>query len=125
MRRDSKDPEWIKCKSAVDKRDKRQCQFERCLSAKEYHQLRRGSPSSLDRAHILSAASRPDKIYNPNNVITLKRYIHRRMDDWQCPLTGEPADANTHFWWWKRIKTHSMEAYDPYIDYELELLGII
>ena len=124
-RRSSDDPKWVETKKIVDKRDKRQCQFERCLTAKESYQLEKGSPVTLDRAHILSAANYPDQIYNPKNVITLKRFIHRRMDDYQCPLTGSPVNKNLHFFWWYRILKKSTELYNDNTDYELELLVAI
>ena len=120
-RRSSDDPLWVEAKKQIDKRDKHQCQFERCLTAKEFHQLRPGSPKNLDRAHIFSAANFPNLLYTLKNVITLRRYIHQRMDDYQCPLTGDPIEINQHYWWWIRILNHSTEAYNELIDYE-ELL---
>lgn len=120
-RRSSDDPQWIETKKIIDKRDKRCCQFERCLSAKEFYQLQKGSPTTLDRAHIFGAAAHLELIYNPKNIITLRRFIHRRMDDYQNPLNGETIDIKEHFYWWYRIKNHKVADYDPEIDYELLL----
>ena len=124
-RRGKNDIYWENCKQQVDKRDKRTCQFIRCLLAKEAYSLKTGSPAILDRAHIFAASSHPNLIYNVNNVITLSRYIHRRMDDYQDPLTGDPIDVNTHYYWWLRIKTHKFVEYDADTDYEQELTRII
>jgi len=124
-RRSADDPKWLATKSIVDKRDKRSCQFARCLSAKEAHQLISGIPTTLDRAHIFSAANYPDMIYNAKNVITLRRFIHRRLDDYQCPLTGQTTSIQEHYWWWYRIVTHQMIKYDETIDYEELLLSAV
>jgi len=121
-RRSSDDPCWIETKKLVDKRDKKACQFDKCLTAKEFHQLKTGSPITLDRAHILSAANFPDQIYNVKNVITLRRFIHRRMDDYQCPLSGSPIKLNLHYYWWWRILNRAVEKYSESTDYEELLL---
>ena len=124
-RRSSSDPEWAELKRKVDARDKRCCQFEKCLSAKEFYMLKKGTPLNVDRAHIFSAAHFPDLIYEPKNVITLKRYIHRRMDDYESPLNGRPLGVNEHFYWWYRILMKRPIEYDSNTDYELELRKII
>jgi len=120
-RRSSDDEKWVETRKLIDKRDKRMCQFEDCLSAKEFYSLKTGSPLNLDRAHILAASAYPDQIYNLKNIITLRRFIHRRMDDYQSPLTGDPIDINTHFYWWWRILNKSTEKYNKETDYELLL----
>jgi hypothetical protein len=91
----------------------------RCLSAKEANQLREGTPRTIDRAHIFSAASYPKLIYNVNNIVSLHRYIHQRMDEYRNPLTGEQiSDMNFHFYWWWRIKNAKVEDYTSDLDYE-------
>jgi len=125
-RRSSTDEEWQKVKKLVDQRDKRSCQFIKCLSAKEAHQLQNGSPTTLDRAHIFSAANFPDLVYNPKNVITLKRFIHMRMDNYQSPINGDPIELNEHWYWWYRIFNKTICEYKPELDYEVLLKsGII
>jgi hypothetical protein len=119
------DPKWDKACRLVDKRDNRRCQFDKCISLKEAHLLVNGSPKILDRAHILARSSYPNLKYNPNNIITLQRFIHNRMDHFQSPLTGEPVDLNLHYYWWYRIKTRSMEDYLDNKDYFGSLLSLI
>lgn len=117
-RRSSLDPEWQECKEAVRKRDKGRCQFQFCISIKESFELKTGTQKKLDPAHILSAGSNPELIYNPDNVVTLQRYIHRRMDNYENPLTGESISVNEHYYWWWRIKNHKIAEYDESITYK-------
>lgn len=117
-RRSSVDPEWQKCKEIVRKRDKGRCQFQYCISIKESFELKAGTQKELDPAHILSAGSNPELIYNPDNVITLQRYIHRRMDNYENPLNGKSVSVNEHYYWWWRIKNHKIAEYDENITYK-------
>lgn len=116
--------QWQKTKNIVDKRDKRSCQFLKCLTLTEASLLKRGQELSKDRCHIFSRSSRPDLKYNPDNIITLCRFIHRRMDNYQDPITGQTnMDINYHFYWWWRIKNKKREKYNSSIDYEELLLS--
>jgi hypothetical protein len=124
-RRGSNDPKWKETKAAVDARDKRQCRLMMCLSITESKQLKVGTERTLDRAHIFAASNRPDIIYNPNNVVTLTRFVHRRMDNFQNPLNGDPIDRETHYYWWWRIFSRSIEKFNSEIDYEQLLLSKI
>lgn len=124
-RRGPNDPYWAKVKKIVTKRDGN-CKFLQCLSAKEYYSLVPGHPTIKDCAHIFSAGTHPDKIYWTDNVVLLSRYIHRRMDDFQNPLTGDSLSSkNEHYYWWYRIKESAVIEYDESIDYELLLLNNI
>jgi hypothetical protein len=120
-RRSSADPKWKHVKELVDKRDHHQCRFMRCLSVKESFQLIKGQEHTIDRAHIFAASASPTLIYNVNNVVTLTRFIHRRMDEYKSPLTGDAIDINEHYYWWHRIKNSLIEDFDPETDYELLL----
>lgn len=120
-RRSKDDQKWKEVKDFVYKRDKSSCQFLKCLSMKEFYQLKKGVESKIDPAHIFSAASEPSQIYNPKNIICLTRFIHRRMDNYQSPLTGEDIDLNEHYYWWWRIYKHSIESYDKNKDYKKQL----
>lgn len=117
-RRTTLDPKWQKCKEIVRKRDKGRCQFQYCISIVEAHKLIVGTQKELDPAHILAASDRPELIYNPDNVITLQRYIHRRMDNYENPLTGESISLNEHYYWWWRIKNHKVAEYDENVNYK-------
>jgi hypothetical protein len=105
-------------KAAVDSRDHRQCRLLKCLSVKESHQLKAGTEKAIDRAHIFAASAFPDQIYNAANVVTLSRWAHRRMDNYQNPITGEPLELSEHYYWWWRILNHLIADYDENIDYE-------
>lgn len=118
-RRSSEDPKWTECKEQVRKRDKGRCQFQFCISLKEAYLLKDGSQKALDPAHVISASVDPTIIYNPKNVVTLQRFIHRRMDNFQNPLTGEDLNShNEHWYWWWRITQHKSINYDENTDYK-------
>jgi hypothetical protein len=117
-----KDLIWEKVKKEVDLRDKRQCQLARCLSISESHQLKIDGPKIIDRCHIYSRSSYPELIYNKNNIVTLSRYIHRRMDDFKDPIYGNNISIEEHFYWWWRIKNHKIEKFNEEINYEELLL---
>lgn len=110
------------CRRLVDLRDRGICQFTRCLTAVEFNQLKVGSPGNVDRCHIFPRSSYPELINNSNNIITLRRFIHRRLDDWLCPLTGNVIDLRYHYFWWYRIFLRKIENFNSEFDYELELL---
>ena len=120
-----KDPLWEDCKRRVDLRDKRQCRLIRCLSASEFHQIKSGTPTRIDRCHIFSRSSFPELIYNINNIISLQRFIHQRMDNYQSPITGDLISVEEHFYWWWRIFCKKIEKFNPEINYEIELIKLI
>jgi hypothetical protein len=124
-RRTSADPKWAETKKLVDARDKRQCRLMMCLSITESKQLRAESEKTLDRCHIFAASAHPDLIYNVNNIVTLTRFIHRRMDNFKHPLSGENIPPNENFYWWHRILTKSIEKYNEELDYEQLLIAKI
>lgn len=118
-RRTSADPEWKKCKEEVRKRDHGRCVFQECLSVQEAYQLKVDGPTACDAAHIFSASQEPSQIYNPKNVVTLQRFIHRRMDSYKNPVTGADLDGiNEHYYWWWRIFKKTVATYDPDFDYK-------
>lgn len=117
-RRSSNDPEWQKCKEIVRSRDKGRCQFYKCLSAVEAYSIKAGTQHEIDPAHIFPASHEPELIYNPDNVISLERWVHRRMDDYKNPLNGDNIDLNEHYYWWYRIFMRKYFAYDESIDYK-------
>jgi hypothetical protein len=71
----------------------------------------------IDHAHVFEVGSHPEHYIKTNNVYLLCRGAHRRMDDFQNPLTGKPIDKNEHFYWWWRIMNSSTEPYEEDIDY--------
>lgn len=125
LRRDGDDAEWKKCKEQVDRLCRKRDVFQFCISAKESYLLKPGNEKQLDHAHIYSASAYPDQIYNPKNVVLLSRYIHRRMDDYKNPLTGEPVDLNEHYYWWWRIAARKIADYNPDENYDILLRQLI
>jgi len=123
--RSSDDPKWVQCKAIVDKRDKRACQFDRCLSAKEFYQFIDGNPKIKDRAHVFAVSAHPELLYQPKNVVTLRRFIHQRMDNYLSPLNGKPISIEEHYYWWYRIVTHQVLCFDETIDYEALLQSTV
>lgn len=118
-RRSSEDPKWTECKSIVRQRDKSRCQFQFCISIQESYSLVVGSQTALDPAHVIPASVDPSIIYEPKNVVTLQRFVHRRMDNFQNPLTGEDLNSsNEHWYWWWRITQHKVISYDADVDYK-------
>jgi len=116
-KRSSDDDLWQEVKGIVRKRDG-SCVLTKCLTVGEAKRVKVGPRMNLDCAHVLSASSRPDLVYEPSNVHLIGREFHRRLDDYQDPVTGIPVGVNEHFWWWWRILNRSTEKYDPEVDYQ-------
>lgn len=125
-RRSSIDPEWQKCKAIVYARDNNRCQFYKCLTATEAYSISGDrTQHEVDPAHIFAASHNPDLIYEPKNVILLERWVHRRMDNYQSPITGLSIDLNEHYYWWYRIFKRMYVQYDESVDYKDILYGEI
>ena len=124
-RRTAMDEKWMQTKREVFKRDGGRCRFEDCLTAAEAYSLVPGVCETLDPAHVISVSDDVTQTYNPKNVITLRRFIHRRMDAYQNPLNGRSITANEHYWWWWRIITRRTDVYDELTDYKSLVLGLI
>ena len=119
---------WEEVKKIVDQRDKRSCQFIKCLFIPEFHQLKKEYPSQIDRCHIFASGSHPEQTYNPKNIITLNRTYHKRMDEYRNPVTGDSCDLKEHWYWWWRIYKKQPYKYNENTDYEYllkaEIMGI-
>lgn len=120
-RRSANDAEWQNVKKVVSQRDRNRCRMQFCMSTKEFYQLKAPDGKdvkNLDHAHIFSAGAEPSQIYNKKNIVLLSRGFHRRMDNYQDPITGEPIDLDHHYYWWYRIYHKSTEAFNPEKDYK-------
>lgn len=124
-RRSFEDEEWQACKKVVRERDKGKCRFKSCLSVTEFYQIKPGTPANLDPAHVIPVSEDSKIMYNPRNVVTLTRFIHRRMDDYKSPLTGEDITKNEHYYWWWRILENKVACYDENVDYKALVLEYI
>jgi hypothetical protein len=127
-RRGKDDPVWKELKRVVDKRDGRVCQVLKCLTLKEAAlvQAEKSFNARLDRAHLLSAGTRPEFTYFPSNIRKISHSFHERLDNYRNLVTNESIDdPNERMWWAWRIATSSTDAYEPERQYELELIELI
>lgn len=124
-RRTAEDAQWTAAKKEVAARDGKRCRLEKCLSCVEAAQLIQGVCSILDPAHVIPVSEDPTQVYNTRNIVSLRRFIHRRMDAFQNPLTGQPISKNEHYYWWWRILEARIAEYDPATDYKALVLSFI
>ena len=75
-------------------------------------------PYPVDHAHVFEVSAYPGYYTNDDNVYLVCRGAHRRLDDWQDPVTGKPSDKSTHWYWWWRVINASTAKYDEGFDYE-------
>jgi hypothetical protein len=118
-RRSSNDPKWNQLRERLRRRDT-SCRLSQCLTIAEASQIKIGR-EHCDCAHMFSASSFPELIYNDRNVYRICRSMHRRLDEFKDPVTGDFIDENHHWWWWYRIVHKSTEKYNNEIDYEMKL----
>ena len=109
MRRDSNDPQWIEVKELVNQRDKGRDRFMGVLTyyeAIKFSKLNEGLSqlfNTRDPAHVLAVSVHPSLCYCVDNIITLNRLVHDRMDDCQHPITGKSFSSRERDEWWKRL----------------------
>jgi hypothetical protein len=97
---------WTSVKNKVDKRDGKKCRLIKALSAKEYMKLKKnakGVMNRIDRAHVLPRSTRPDLIYDYENVVCLNHYSHINLDNCCSPLDGSRISKEEVVKWWKII----------------------
>lgn len=106
-RRDSNDPEWRKVKEIVKKRDHDQCRFIQKCNPFQLMQMRRVAPSAMmmhnDPAHVFPAGRYLHMIYDPENIVTLCRWVHDCLDNCKHPLTGELIERDRRDALWRYI----------------------
>lgn len=105
-REGSDNPEWIKCKKEVDKRDRNTCRCCRLFTPGEMLAFRKSRPGPqypLQHAHRHPVSVHPDEAHDPNNVCLLCRTCHSRIDGFLDPITGNPISEEEHERWWDRI----------------------
>jgi len=102
-RRSNDDAEWARVREFVLRRDGRACRLLKCLSPLEAKLYVGDNERGVDPAHVFSAASRPDLLYNAENVVCLRRTVHRRMDEYRSPIDGSHISLEMHWYWWYRI----------------------
>lgn len=120
-RRDQNDQEWQKVKEIVAKRDKNFCRLCSILTSKEHLLFVNSNPSQtarIDPAHCLPVSTHPAFCYKEDNIYSLCRAHHQRIDDFVSPVTGKECSSNRHYWYWWRVINKSTEDYDKETDYE-------
>ena len=110
------DPRWAELCKKIDKRDRHDRLMD-CVTPGEAR-IAKNLVKRLDRCHILARSARPDLIYNENNILKLNRTSHNRLDNCQCPLTGEPIARNVRNWWWYRLIEKTTVLYEENTDYQ-------
>jgi len=95
------DERWNKVKREVFKRDKYKCQLLPYLPD-EYVELR-NNLMGLDSCHIFGKGAYPHMKYDVDNIVTLHRLLHIRMDGHVHPFNGERISHEEILEWWKMI----------------------
>lgn len=107
MRRDKNDIKWQECKKAVFEMDKKQCLLCQCLSIPESIRFQQSIPdtptSIIDPAHRVAVSKNIKLMYDPNNVFSICRCHHERLDNCKNPITGKPCSSEDIEYWWNRI----------------------
>ncbi len=95
------DEKWLKVKRQVFNRDKYNCQLLPYLPD-EYIDLR-NRLFGLDPCHVFGKGAYPHMKYDVDNVVTLHRLFHSRLDQYQHPFTGDSISHSEIYEWWKKI----------------------
>ncbi len=100
------DMKWEVTKLTVDGRDHKQCRLFKILNNKEKKDVEKqltGVGKRIDRAHIFSKGSNPHLKYTPENIVTLYRLFHQRLDTYRHPIYDYPISADEQEKFWCRI----------------------
>jgi len=99
------DEKWIKVREEVFNRDG-YCQLFDKLNAIELSFIKESlfyDTKIIDPAHVFGKGAYPHLKYDPENIVSLMRLFHSRLDSYHNPITGEPIDKLEHENWWRRI----------------------
>lgn len=106
-RRDSNDLQWQEVKRQVRLLDKGQCLLCRALTVAEAKIFKENldgfSTSIIDPAHYKAVSTDGSLCYDVNNVFSLCRQMHERIDYGKNPITGKPATKDEIEAFWQRI----------------------
>jgi len=99
-----KQESWNDVRNKVFKRDNNICQLYKKLSTKEKFKISSMLNTSvfgtLDPAHIFGKGAYPHMKHDVDNIVTLYRIFHSRLDAGQDPLTGKSISKNIVINWW-------------------------
>lgn len=107
MRRDKNDIKWQECKQKVKEMDKGRCLLCQSLSIQEALLFKKNlegySTTIIDPAHHLPVSQNIKLMYDPNNVFSLCRQMHERIDHNKDPITGNSCSSEIIESYWQRI----------------------
>lgn len=99
-----KDWDWIEVRQEVFERDGYTCQLMAVLTSEERAMINVDvNPDAVDPAHIYPRSTYPHLKYHPDNVVSVSRIFHQRLDNHQHPLTGDPIAGDDRLMWFQRI----------------------
>lgn len=105
-RRGADDEEWQECKRKVQELDKGVCLLCSAMTVAESIVFNNSKPYNtvkMDPAHHIAVSQRTDIMYDPNNVFTLCREHHNRLDQGRNPITGDFCKKEETEKYWQRI----------------------
>lgn len=105
-RRSADDIEWKNVKEDVRKRDGGMCILCRILTREEYKKFINSNPAYIniiDPAHYESVSGHIEGLYDADNIYSLCRAMHQRLDSMEDPVTGKHINKEEHDKWWDRI----------------------
>lgn len=100
------DERWSIIRYSVLERDGFQCRLTRVLSVNELIQAGVGFDSTgepLDVAHIVSRSQSSKLYYDMDNLLSLRRIFHSRLDKYKDPITGKSILKEDRDYWFIRI----------------------
>jgi hypothetical protein len=106
MRRDKNDERWQEVKRKVKERDQGQDRFLKCLTLKEFEAFKALNPDYLkilDPAHVLDVGDYPSLMYCADNILTINRTAHERLDSNRSPISGNVIEKGYVKQWWVKI----------------------
>lgn len=120
------DEKWQKVKEQVESRDKGQCMLSNKLSYEEKKIIYKEMGAFLfnapnDPAHVFGKGAYPHMKYDVDNIVTLNRVFHSRLDHYFHPLTGKSINKNEHEMWWRRIVGNKL--YDTLLERSKKVNG--
>lgn len=100
------DDRWKEVREKVFSRDGGYCVLSKKLPPDLYKTLKENASflyNTLDPAHVLSRASRPDLKYDEENIVVLNRYSHSMLDQFRHPIDGRQLTKDDVESWWRYI----------------------
>lgn len=103
QRYSGKDLDWIEVRQEVFERDGFQCMLWSRLTDEEKKEVGAIDVEAIDPAHIFPKSTYPHMKYDPENVVSLHRIFHTRLDNYQNPVNGNPIARDERAMWFQRI----------------------